>query len=273
MIFEYTIEKDIDIKSFLLENNFSLNIINKLLLCRDSIFINGTHYVKNFNLRCGDKLKVVLSEEKSNVKPIGKNIDIVYEDELFLAVDKPKGLVTIPSRAHADDSLAGRVAYYYEKNKIESGIHVINRLDIGTSGIVVFAKSKYIHQLTAKGKIEKRYLCLVDGEIKNESGVIDKGINREKEESIKRVVSGNGKRAITKYKVIKRENGRTLLDIELLTGRTHQIRVHMSYIGYPLTGDVIYNDNYNDGEYYLCAYKIAFYCPYNNKNYCFEVKK
>lgn len=272
MIVQYVIKENTDIKSFLLNQDFSLNIINRLLLEKNNIFINDKVYNGDYKLKPNDKLKIVLEDKESSVKKVNKEIDIIFEDELFLAVNKPKGLATIPSIRHYEDNLSGRVAYYFKDKNI--GIHPINRLDINTSGIVVFAKSQYMHSLVSKGKINKKYYALVEGIFSEKDGIINEKIERENLNDIKRIVSKNGKEAITKYKVISSENNKSLLDIELLTGRTHQIRVHMSHIGHPLVGDVLYNENAkNYDEFYLCAYKIRFFCSYNEKEYTFCLDK
>ncbi len=270
MKFKYIVDEEAVIKSFLIKKEFSLTIINKLLTEKTNIFINGKVYNGNYKLKTKDSIEIIL-EEKTNVKPINKEIDIVFEDELFLVVNKPKGLVTIPSKRHFEDSLAGRVANYFIGKNI--GIHIINRLDINTCGLIVFAKSQYIQSIMAKEKIEKKYYAKVYGILNEKEGIIDKKIDRESKGSVKRIISENGKRAITKYKVILEENDSSLLDIELLTGRTHQIRVHMSNISHPLIGDTLYNEYCDsDKDFYLCAYSIKFKCRYNNKEYCFKIK-
>lgn len=272
MVLEYKINEKIDIKSFLLKNSFSLNIVNKLLNEKSNIFINNNVYTNNYTLNFGDTLKVVITDEKSTVIPIKKDIDIVYEDEYFLVVNKPKDLATIPSFSHYENNLAGRVLNYFNSQNYNIGIHIVNRLDYATCGIVVFAKNKFIHQLMSKVEICKKYRCVAKGIFENDNGIINAKIDRISTSSIKRAVLASGKTAITKYNVISTDGNNTLLDIELLTGRTHQIRVHMLHIGHPLIGDTLYGDTQNPpSSFYLCSYFISFTFPINNKQYFFDL--
>ena len=267
MVFNYQIKENIDVKSFLLKQFYSNRIINQLFLCKNKILVNDKTY-SDFNLKVGDRLTIIL-EEISNVLPSDKEIEIAYENEFFIVVNKPKGLSTIPSKRYYEDNLAGRIQNYYLNNNIKAGIHAVNRLDFLTSGLVIFAKSQYIHSLFSKTDIVKKYRCTVKGILNNKSGIIDKRIARESENAIKRTVCYNGQKAITKYKVIEEINGNSKLDIELLTGRTHQIRVHLSSIGHSLVGDTLYGDGV--GDFDLCSYYLAFNFLLNNKEYIFEI--
>ena len=268
MVFEYEIKSPTDIKSFLLEKGFSIRSVNKLLLTKN-VYVNGKRYDGDYNLKSGDKLKAVFSEE-SSVKPVDKPIEIVYEDEYFLVVNKPKGLITAPSKRHYEDSLSGRVFAYLSKGTDKSGVHAVNRLDIDTCGLVVFAKSGHVHKLLSETEITKKYRFTVKGILSEKQGVIDKNIERI-EGSVKRCVSDSGKRAITKYKVIGENENTSVIEAELVTGRTHQIRVHFSSIGHPLVGDKLYGDG--EGEFDLCSYSIAFAFLYNKKEYVFNTDK
>ena len=267
MVFEYEIKSPTDIKSFLLENGFSLRSVNKLFSTK-SVYVNGKRYDGDYNLKIGDKLKAVFDED-SSVKPVDKPIDIVFEDEYFLVVNKPKGLITAPSKRHYEDSLAGRVFNYLLKGENKSGVHAVNRLDLDTCGLVVFAKSGHVHKLASETEITKKYRFTVSGILDKKQGVIDKNIQRI-EGSVKRCVSENGKSAITKYKVIGENGNTSVIEAELITGRTHQIRVHFASIGHPLMGDKLYGDG--KGEFDLCSFFISFVYPFNKKEYFFAIK-
>ncbi len=267
MTLKYVIDGNTDIRKFLIGKCFSLSSVKRLLNKRENLFINGKPYDGNFNLKSGDELEISFNGEKTTVCPVNEPVEIVYEDEFFLAVIKPKGLSTIPSRAHFTDNLASRVLYYYQTKGEENGIHVINRLDRLTKGIVVFAKSAFIQSEMREVKIEKKYRCTVCGKLENEQGIVNLRIGRI-EGTMKREVTENGQDATTLYRVVSEKNDESVLDVTILTGRTHQIRVHFSYLGCPLKGDVLYNDKAtSDEDFDLCSYYVAFTFPLNGKMY------
>ncbi len=235
--------RDQTVKDCLIEYNFSRKVIRSLKYV----------YVLNKEVRLwqevkkGDVLTIPIKEEISDVIPRKGNINIVYEDEFILIVNKPEKMSSQPNIGHYEDSLANYIKYYYEENNINSTIHLVNRLDYDTSGLVLVAKSSYIHNLFKKVDIIKKYYAVVSGIIKDD-GIINAPIVRDGKI---RVVGGN-KMAITEYKVIESKTN-TLLDILLHTGRTHQIRVHMKYINHPIVGDSLYGsgDNLALESYYL----------------------
>jgi len=235
--------RDQTVKDCLIEHNFSKKVIRSLKYV----------YVLNKEVRLwqevkkGDVLTIPIKEEISDVIPRKGNINIVYEDNFILIVNKPEKMSSQPNIGHYEDSLANYIKYYYEENNINSTIHLVNRLDYDTSGLVLVAKSSYIHNLFKKVDIIKKYYAVVSGIIK-EDGIIKAPIIRDGKI---RVVGGN-KMAITEYKVIESKTN-TLLDILLHTGRTHQIRVHMKYINHPIVGDSLYGsgDNLALESYYL----------------------
>lgn len=268
MDLEFIVEEDIELKEFLRRKNFSKRFISKLLLEKTDIYINGTVYSKNYMLKKGDKVKIQ-TKESTVVKSVEKEIEIVFEDEYILVVNKPKDLVVIPSRLHYEDSLAGRVLNYLQKTKQNQAIHIVNRLDYLTSGLVIFAKSSIVQYELSKTKIQKKYLCLVDGVVEKKNGTINLKISKSNN-GIKREVSDEGKPSITEYKVIKEENGKSLVEVNLLTGRTHQIRVHFSYVNHPLCGDTLYGGS--EGEFFLKSYYLSFTLPLNGKHYELTIK-
>ena len=272
MILTYEIDTPTDIKSVLVKKGFSNNLISALLLEKKNIFINGKKYTTDYLLNKGDNLRIVLEDQPSSLIPVEKDIKIVFEDEFFLVVNKEKGLTTIPSKRHYSDSLAGRVAYYYQKNKICAGIHILNRLDKETAGLVVFAKNGYTHYALSKEKITKKYRCTATGIFEKKQGEINANIKRESINGVKRIVDKSGQSAITVYKVVGERDGDSQLSVSLKTGRTHQIRVHLSYIGHPLKGDALYNENAKDyNDFDLTSYHISFYCPINGEIYSFTI--
>jgi 23S rRNA pseudouridine1911/1915/1917 synthase len=170
-------------------------------------------------------------------------IDIIYEDEGLLIVNKQPHMVVHPTRSHQDNTLANGVAYYFKNKGIKRKVRFVNRLDMNTSGIVIIAKNPYVHNQLAEqmkeNSVEKYYYAIVEGVLRGE-GTINEPIVRLREEDIVRVVHPSGKESITHYRAEKTFNNMTLVKLKLITGRTHQVRVHMKHIGHPIVGDTLY---------------------------------
>ena len=222
--------------------------------------------------KIGEKITIDLDYEEENSNIISKKmkLDIVYEDEGLLVINKPAGIAVHPSILHYEDSLASGVKYYFEQNGIYKKIRPVNRLDLNTSGLIVFAKNEYIQEnlirQMERNTFTKEYLAIVQGNLENEKGVIELPIARKEESIIERCVSENGKKAITEYEVVKKLNGYSLIKCRLLTGRTHQIRVHMAYIGHPLLGDTLYGEKSDlINRQALHSFKISFIHPITKK--------
>ena len=222
--------------------------------------------------KIGEKITIDLDYEEENSNIISKKmkLDIVYEDEGLLVINKPEGIAVHPSILHYEDSLASGVKYYFEQNGIYKKIRPVNRLDLNTSGLIVFAKNEYIQEnlirQMERNTFTKEYLAIVQGNLENEKGVIELPIARKEESIIERCVSENGKKAITEYEVVKKLNGYSLIKCRLLTGRTHQIRVHMAYIGHPLLGDTLYGEKSDlINRQALHSFKISFIHPITKK--------
>ncbi len=257
MIIKYKIDKNINCLDFLQSNGYSRNII--ITLKKSGILINGHQGRCDHDLNKGDIVEITIPEEESLIPISDKEISIIYEDEYILVVYKEANLATIPTKAHYIDSLAGRVLNYYRKINLKQTIHFVNRLDFITRGLVLIAKNQYIHSLFRNIEIEKKYFAKVVGELK--SGMIVGNIARG--EGMKRIVSPDGKYSKTEYNVISFDGVNSIVDIKLHTGRTHQIRVHFSYIGHPLCGDDLYGAG--QGEFYLESYYIGFNHPISKK--------
>lgn len=208
-----------------------------------ALLVNGHEKTVRHNLQHGDMVTVIFPPEEVSkgllVQP--GELDIVYEDAVLLIVNKPAGLVTIPSKEHPRGSLANIVAYYYEKEKIPSTVHILTRLDRDTSGLLCLVKNRHIHHLmTSDHLLEKSYQAFVEGIVPFEKQSIVEPIGRKGSSIIEREVQKDGQFAHTDVSVLTRYTNFTHVACTLHTGRTHQIRVHLSYISHPLVGDDLY---------------------------------
>lgn len=183
-------------------------------------------------------------EDNSNIIPTKMNLNIIFEDDWLLVVNKPAGIAIHPSVLHYSDSLCNGIRFYFDKIGLKKKIRPVNRLDLNTSGLVVFAKCEYIQECLINqmknNQFKKEYLAVCDGIFNEKSGTINLPIARKRNSIIERCISENGQTAITHYEVLKEFDNYSLVKCSLETGRTHQIRVHMSAIGHPLLGDSLY---------------------------------
>lgn len=272
----YTIEENNKtIKQILKERLF---ISDRLLtfLKKNSLILYNNDKITNLNIlaRLNSTVTVDLNfeEDNNNIVPIKMDLKIIYEDEALLIIDKPAGIPVHPSILHYTNSLSNGVKYYFDSINLKKKIRPVNRLDRNTSGIVIFAKNQYIqecliHQMQTK-EFKKTYLAVVEGHLKKLNGTIDAPITRKENSIIERCVAENGEKSITHYKVLKQnfEKNYDIIECLLETGRTHQIRVHLSYIGHPLIGDTLYGNNSKYiSRQALHAYKVEFIHPITNK--------
>ena len=236
------------------------------------IFLNGnTEYVTK-QISIGDFISVNIDfeEESENIVPINMNLNIIYEDDSLLIIDKPPFLPVHPSASHYEDSLSNGIKYYYDSINLKRKIRPVNRLDKNTSGIVIFAKNEYIQECLIKQMksklFVKEYIAILDGHMETNTGIIDAPIARKEKSIIEREISNNGDTAITHFEVIKNfecdSKKLSLVKFKLETGRTHQIRVHSKYIGHPILGDSLYGKKSElINRQALHAYKVSFIHP------------
>ncbi|AXI08799.1 RNA pseudouridine synthase [Oceanobacillus zhaokaii] len=234
------------IRDFLQKNQaFSRRMLTAVKK-EERILVNGVPQTVRFCLSEGDHLEVILPSETIGDNMIRENIElaIVYEDDAVIVLNKPAGIATIPSRNHPKGTIANGVLAYYEKNNIPYTIHVVTRLDRDTSGLLLIAKDRYSHSILAasqkQGAIKRKYQAIIKGHLDPMGGTIDAPIDRKEGSIIERAVIETGKRAITHYHIIEEFADTSLVEIELETGRTHQIRVHFSHINHALLGDDLY---------------------------------
>lgn len=228
------------------------------------IYVNGERVTVRKTVKSGDVLTLVFPEDaSSDIDPIEAPLDIIYEDEDILAVSKPTSMPVHPSIGNHLVTLANAVMWYYKDNPFV--FRAVNRLDRDTSGIVLIAKNAEaayrLSESMKRGEFKKEYLAIVDGTPSPLCATVNARIAREREGEMKRVVREDGKEAITHYEVLKSNASHSLVRIRLETGRTHQIRVHMAYIGHPLTNDFLYGIGKPGDTYCLHAEKLTFPHP------------
>lgn len=212
---------------------------------QDKIRVNGLVTLTNYRLKPGDLVTVDLNlDEQNRITPEPIPFDIVYEDSDLLAINKPAGLAVHPAKGTAAGTLANATAYYWQQQGKANLFRPINRLDKDTSGLILIGKSQYAHQAISRqqraGTIHRIYQAVVEGVLEPDNGSIDLPIALRDPDARERTVDPSGKTAITDYTVISRFECHTLVSLSLRTGRTHQIRVHMSHLGHPIVGDALY---------------------------------
>lgn len=234
-------------------------------------------------LRNGDVLCADVSENcaQSEIEPFFGKFEVLYEDDFILVVNKPGNMAVHPSLGNRTETLANAVMYYWREKGEYHMYHIVNRLDKNTSGICVIAKNSYAHarlsQQMKSGEFGRRYKAVVHGVLTPKNGVIEIPIRREAESIIKRIASPDGKYAKTVYETQKIFKDKfSLVDVELKTGRTHQIRVHFSHMGCPLVGDFLYGDENADkaliNRQALHAGFLKMRHPLNGKSLVFEAE-
>ena len=291
-IFEYTFssmdDTPMQIKSFLKKKGFSVRSMIVLKRQENSVTVNGSPVFLTYPLKPGDKLRITLTEEtpSEHVVPVNLPLDILFEDEDLLIVNKPAGMPIHPSLNNYDNSLGNAVAWYYAQNGEPFVFRCINRLDRDTSGLTIIAKNivsagilsakiarKSSFDLSdssstaADSTIIREYLAIVKGSVTPPVGTIDAPLGRKAGSIIERTVDfEHGEHAVTHYRVLYEKNGHSLVSLTLETGRTHQIRVHLKHAGFPLIGDYLYNP---DMEYMtrqaLHAFRLKFRHPITDK--------
>lgn len=248
-------------------------IDNKLVL------VNNKVIKASYKVALEDE--IVIHDEKmkieNNVEPVKMDLDIVYEDEYLMVINKPSGLVVHPGSGNYHNTLVNGLMYY-TKNLSDVGGEfrpgIVHRIDKDTSGLLLIAKTNKVHEILADDfknkRIKREYIALLDGVFSQGSATIDAPIGRDKQNREKMAVVEDGKHAITHMKVLKRYAKYTLVSCILETGRTHQIRVHMAYIGYPVHNDPVYSKKEGDSfGQFLHSYKMNFIHPITHKEMAF----
>ncbi len=267
--------KDNTIYFFLKSQDFSEHQIKELRKNEKSFILNDNYCTIKAKLSNGDKLQVLTNPQNaSQILACDRALDILYEDDYYLIVNKPHLLASVPTRSHYNNNLGGRIMNYMNNKDDNFVLRIVNRLDKDTAGIVITAKSASAYNRL--GKIDKTYYALCHGNFNEKEITINapiltiskNGINQ-----MKRIISPNGKPSITYATLVKQYKNFALIKLKLETGRTHQIRVHLSHIGHSLLGDKIYSNNTNetDSHTFLILKQIAFTHPTIQKQIKIEI--
>lgn len=258
-------------------NELSRTMIKKLIES-NNILVNDKSEKVSYKVQANDNISIDIPEAKeTKLKAQEIPLDIIYEDSDIIVINKPKGMVVHPANGNPDGTLVNAILSIC-KNSL-SGIGgelrpgIVHRLDKDTSGLIIVAKNDKAHinmsEQIKERNVKKTYIALVRGNVPEEEATINMPIGRSTKDRKKMAVTKNGKQAITHFKVLKRYSKYTLLEIKIETGRTHQIRVHMAKIGYPVVGDAVYSNGKNEfgieGQM-LHAYKLEFMHPITNKH-------
>lgn len=267
------------IDSYLAEKlDLSRSKIQKLIK-EKKVLVNGKEVNSSYSIKVNDEIEVNDNlDYEIKVEPENIPLDIVYEDDDLLIINKESGMVVHPAPGHYSGTLVNALLYKYPSLQGE-GLRpgIVHRLDKDTSGLMIVAKNDWslekLSTMISAKSVERKYLAIVDGVIKHETGEIDAPIGRDLNNRQKMAVTDiNGKEAITHFKVLERFKNNTLVECKLDTGRTHQIRVHMAYIGYPVTNDPLYGrGRATEFGQMLHSYSIKFKHPRTNKELEFEV--
>lgn len=218
------------------------------LIEKENVKVNNKTPKSNYKLKKSDEIEIIMPEpEILKVEPENIPIDIIYEDEDVIIINKSQGMVVHPAPGNYNGTLVNALLYHCKDLSSINGVirpGIVHRIDKDTSGILVIAKNDDSHNKLSyqlkEHSMKREYYALIEGRLKNDSGTIDKPLGRCKRDRLKMGIVEDGKRAVTHYEVIERYNGYTLIKCILETGRTHQIRVHMASIGFPLVGDPLY---------------------------------
>jgi 23S rRNA pseudouridine1911/1915/1917 synthase len=273
MTLTYTAQRNARLSDVLKrEMGLSTGLMNRLKW-QNRLLVNGKPEHTDYSVQPGDVVQALLDEEKPEYPAEDIPLQILYEDDHLLAVDKPAGMLIHPSRVRISGTLANAVAGYYARTGQRSVFHPVTRLDRDTFGIVLLAKNAHIHAkmnaLHQDGRMEKRYHAVVFGQVAQQKGTIDAPIARLPMPSLLRTISTDGKPSVTNYWVIRWETAYTALELQPVTGRTHQLRLHCAHIGHPILGDpqygsaasLAFSEKLGLPHQLLCAHSLAFPHP------------
>lgn len=259
------------------EMKMSTGLMNRLKW-GDAIRVNGIPQHTDYPVQTGDRITVRLDEPAPEYPPEYGRLDILYEDDHILLVDKPSGMLIHPSRSKNTGTLANLVIGHYVKTGQQAAFHPVTRLDRDTFGVVLLGKNSHVHSLLQDAPLQKTYHALVFGQPAGERGTVDAPIARRPLPSLLRYVAPEGKPSVTEYEVLERFEGCSLLSLRPITGRTHQLRVHCAHMGWPILGDPQYGSPGSQAfsrrrgltSQLLCAKRLEFCHPITGQRLCIE---
>lgn len=267
-VLRYSVPPDKDgIRLFSLLRSLGVSrTLMRRLKANQGFYIGETCVQSYQTVAAGDEIRLVIPEKPSTVFPEDIPLEILYEDEDVIVLNKPAGLVVHPTKGTYQGTLANGLAKYFQEKGDPSPIQPIHRLDKNTSGVLVFGKnpvaSRVLGESLKEHKLQREYVAIAQGHLPQDSGTIDSPIARDPDENNLRHIDPEGQCAVTHYEVIQRLKTATYLKLNLETGRTHQIRIHLASIGHPLLGDLRYGGpDLGTGRHLLHAKTLAFHHP------------
>ncbi|MEC5229225.1 RluA family pseudouridine synthase [Bacillus inaquosorum] len=270
-------EDGMTVKEYAGELGISKRLLTDIKFGGGDLLINGEHVTVKYVLREGDLLVVKFPEEQVSETLLAEPVplDILYEDEHVLVINKQPYVSSIPSREHPSRSIANGIIHHYQKNGVRATVHLVTRLDRDTSGVMLVAKHRFAHSILSSaqknGLVKRRYAAVVHGRMTQGEGTVDAPIGRHPDSIIERRVTPDGQKAVTHFYVTRATDDITSLTLQLETGRTHQIRVHMSYLGHPLCGDTLYGGTRQKiGRQALHSEHLSFIHPLTQENMTFH---
>lgn len=266
-------EAGLRVEQYLKRKGYSSQNLAAIKRMPESILVNGVHYYMRQTLASSDRLTIHITETKCSEKipPVKLPLDIIYEDEDIIVINKPAGMPIHPSLNNYYNTLANALAWYYQEQNKPFIFRCCNRLDRDTSGLTVVAKhlvsAGILSAMTGRREVHREYLAITAGHVMPESGTIDAPLGRKSGTIIERTVDWEaGEPAVTHYQLVSSNERHSLIALKLETGRTHQIRIHMKYLGYPLIGDYLYNPDMSCiGRQALHSHRLSFPHPITGK--------
>ena len=271
-------EAGLRVEQYLKRKGYSSQNLAAIKRMPKSVLVNGIHYYMNQSLAPGDRLTVQITETKNSEKipPANLPLDIIYEDEDIIVINKPAGMPIHPSLNNYYNTMANALAWYYQEQNKPFVYRCCNRLDRDTSGLTVVAKhlvsAGILSAMTGRREVHREYLAIAEGHVMPETGTISAPLGRKPGTIIERTVDWeSGEPAVTHYRLVSSDERHSLVALKLETGRTHQIRIHMKYLGYPLIGDYLYNPDMSCiGRQALHSHRLAFSHPITGKAMDFQ---
>ena len=237
-------DENLTLKEVLLDKlNFSVRSLSKMKRYK-TVKVNNKYIKPSDKINKGDLIEVKIEEDMADFKPQDLELPILYDDFDIIMVNKPPFMVVHPTKSHYENTIANGVTHYIMEKNEKVKVRFVNRLDMNTSGLVIVAKNPYAQFVLSsdmkEDNVEKMYIAVVKGVVKEDSGTINEPIYRPTDDSVKRVVHEDGQPSVTHFEVVERLKDATVLKLKLETGRTHQIRVHLNHIGHGIIGDELY---------------------------------